>query len=113
TSFDNDEYIVEAIPVREFTEHQYLIFFTKHGMIKKSTLDLYDSPRYTRSMIALNLRKNDELISVNQSDGTNHIFMSSGSGNGLLVDEQEISPVGQRALRSEEHTSELQSRFDL
>ncbi|HLR59880.1 MAG TPA: DNA gyrase C-terminal beta-propeller domain-containing protein, partial [Pseudogracilibacillus sp.] len=69
-----------------------------HGMIKKSTLDLYDSPRYTRSMIALNLRKNDELISVNQSDGTNHIFMSSGSGNGLLVDEQEISPVGQRAL---------------
>src|SRR5699024_11793229 len=51
TSFDNDEYIVEAIPVREFTEHQYLIFFTKHGMIKKSTLDLYDSPRYTRSMI--------------------------------------------------------------
>lgn len=98
TSFDNDEYIVEAIPVREFTEHQYLIFFTKHGMIKKSTLDLYDSPRYTRSMIALNLRKNDELINVNQSDGTNHIFMSSDSGNGLLVDEQEISPVGQRAL---------------
>ena len=98
TSFENDEYVVEAIPVREFTENKYLIFFTKHGMIKKSTLDLYDAPRYTRSMIALNLRKDDELINVYQSDGNNNIFMSSDAGYGLLIAEEEISPVGQRAL---------------
>lgn len=98
TSFENDEYIVEAIPVREFTDKQYLIFFTKQGMIKKSTLDLYETPRYTRSMFALNLRKGDELINVYLSDGTNHIFMSSNAGYGLLIDEQEISPVGQRTL---------------
>ncbi len=98
TSFEADEYIIEVIPVREYTSDQYLIFFTKQGMVKKSTLDLYDSPRYSRSMNALNLRKNDELINVYQSDGTNHIFMSSDIGNGLLIDEQEISPSGQRTI---------------
>ena len=98
TSFDSDEYVVEAIPVREFSANKYLLFFTKNGMIKKSELALYDTPRYTRSMIALNLRKNDELISVYQTDGKQHIFMSSNVGNGLLIEDSEISPVGQRAL---------------
>src|SRR5699024_3970707 len=33
TTFDHDEYIIEAIPVREFSEKQFLIFFTKQGMV--------------------------------------------------------------------------------
>ncbi len=98
TNLDNDEYIVEAIPVREFNPDTYLIFFTKQGMIKKSELNLYNSPRYSRSLIALNLRENDELINVYQSQGNNHIFLGSDAGYGLLIDEQEITPVGQKAL---------------
>lgn len=98
TNLDNDEYIVEAIPVREFKPDTYLIFFTKQGMIKKSELNLYNSPRYSRSLIALNLRENDELINVYQSQGNNHIFLGSDAGYGLLIDEQEIKPVGQKAL---------------
>src|SRR5699024_8617386 len=98
TNLDNDEYIVEAIPVREFNPDTYLIFFTKQGMIKNSELNLYNSPRYSRSLIALNMRENDELINVYQSQGNNHIFLGSDAGYGLLIDEQEITPVGQKAL---------------
>src|SRR5690625_6858947 len=79
TIFDHDEYVIEAIPVREFSEKQFLIFFTKQGMVKKSTLNLYDSPRYSRSMIALNLREDDELINVSQSNGQNYIFLDRKS----------------------------------
>src|SRR5699024_9820306 len=86
-----DEYIIEAIPVREFSEKQFLIFFTKQGMVKKSTLNLYDSPRYSRSMIALNLREDDELINVSQSNGQDYIFLASNIGNGLLIDEKMVS----------------------
>ena len=98
TTFDHDEYVIEAIPVREFSEKQFLIFFTKQGMVKKSTLNLYDSPRFSRSMIALNLREDDELINVSQSNGENYIFLASNIGNGLLIHEKEVSPVGQRTL---------------
>lgn len=98
TNLENDEYIIEAIPVREFTRDTYLIFFTKQGMIKKSELNLYNSPRYSRSLVALNLRKNDELINVSQSQGNSHIFLGSDVGYGLLIDEDEITPVGQKAL---------------
>src|SRR5690625_7332879 len=67
-------------------------------MVNKSTLNLYDSPRYSRSMIALNLREDDELINVSQSTGQNYIFLASNRGNGLLIHEKEVSPVGQRTL---------------
>src|SRR5699024_4951236 len=86
----HDEYIIEAIPVREFSEKQFLIFFTKQGMVKKSTLNLYDSPRYSRSMIALNLREDDELINVSQSNGQDYIFLASNIGNGLLIHDEYI-----------------------
>src|SRR5690625_6180613 len=49
-------------------------------------------------MIALNLREDDELINVSQSNGQNYIFLASNIGNGLLIHEKEVSPVGQRTL---------------
>src|SRR5699024_12132780 len=98
TTFDHDEYIIEAVHVREYYEKQFLIFLKKQGMIKKSTLNLYDSPRYSRSLIALNLREEDELINVSKSNGQDYIFLASNIGNGLLIHEKEVSPVGQRTL---------------
>src|SRR5690625_7891613 len=96
TTFDHDEYVIEAIPVRDFSENQFFIFFTKQGMVKKSTLNLYDSPRYSRSMIALNLREDDELINVSQSNGQNYIFLASNIGNGLLIDDKAVFTLDQR-----------------
>src|SRR5690625_3840139 len=98
TSIDSDELIIACIPVREFTEDSYLTFFTKDGMVKRSKMNLYDSPRYTRPLIGVNLRENDEVVNVNQSDGNGNIFMATNTGYGLWYDESEVSTVGQRAL---------------
>src|SRR5699024_7072085 len=40
---ESDEYIIQCIPIRAFTEGKYLLFFTKDGMIKRSELRLYDA----------------------------------------------------------------------
>src|SRR5690625_35321 len=98
SSIDSDELIIQCIPVREFTDDSYLTFFTKDGMIKRSKMDLYDSSRYTRPLIGVNLRENDEVVSVNQSNGNGNIFIATNTGYGLWYDESDVSTVGQRAL---------------
>ena len=96
-SIERDEYIVESIPVRDFKTNDFLIFFTKNGMVKKSELKLYEAQRYSRPLIAMNLKDGDEVISVNQTSGNSDIFVASNSGYGLWYHESEITPVGLRA----------------
>src|SRR5690625_5424218 len=67
-------------------------------MVKRIKMNLHDSTRYTRQVIGVNLRENDEVVNVKQSDGNGHIFMATNTGYGLWYDESEVSTVGQRAL---------------
>ena len=96
TSMDKGETIIQCIPVREFSDHQYLLFCTKQGMVKKTSLNLYKSNRYSRSLIAINLREKDEVIDVFLTNGKQDIFI-------LIIwamiwfNEEEISPIGLRA----------------
>lgn len=93
---DRDEQIVSVIPVKDFKAPNYLLFVTKNGMIKKSELSLYQAQRHSKPLIAINL-KDDELISVHQSDGSKEIFLSTYLGYGLRFKEDEINPIGVRA----------------
>ena len=98
SSIDQDEHIIEAIPIREFTNDMYLVFFTKNGMIKKSSLDLYDAKRYARPLIAINLKDDDEITNVYLSDGKQEVVVATNTGYALRFNEEEVNPVGQRAL---------------
>src|SRR5690625_4864181 len=107
---ESDEFIIQCIPIRAFTEGKYLLFFTKDGMIKKSELRLYDAQRYSRTLIAINLKDEDELVNVFQTTGESDVFIASNKGYGLWFDESEVSIVGQRArgakaihLKEDEH----------
>ena len=97
-AIDSNESIVSCLPIREFSDDAYLIFFTKNGMVKRSKLELYNASRYTRPLIALNLKDDDEVVNVCQTDGNMSVFIGSNTGYGLWYDETEISVVGQRAL---------------
>ncbi|MBP1967944.1 topoisomerase-4 subunit A [Virgibacillus natechei] len=96
-STGKDERIIQAIPIREFKENNNLIFFTKNGMIKRSELKLYDAQRYSKSLIALNLKTDDEVVNVYQTNGNSDVFLASNRGFGLWYHESEVSIVGQRA----------------
>ncbi|MBP1950929.1 DNA topoisomerase IV subunit A [Virgibacillus litoralis] len=96
-SIDKDERIIQGIPVREFNDENYLVFFTKNGMVKRSELGLYNAQRHSKALIALNLKGDDEVINVFQTDGNSDVFVASNKGFGLWYHESEISVVGQRA----------------
>ncbi|MFC2946912.1 DNA topoisomerase IV subunit A [Virgibacillus sediminis] len=96
-SLNKDEQIIKTIPIREFKDDHYLVFFTKNGMIKRSELKLYDAQRHSKPLIALNIKKGDELIDAHMTDGSYDVFISSNTGYGVWYEESEVSVVGQRA----------------
>jgi topoisomerase IV subunit A len=96
-AIDKDEYIIHTIPVREFKENEYLLFFTKNGMVKRSELKTYEAQRYSKALVALNLKKDDEVVSVCQTKGYSDLFIASNKGYGLWYHESEVPVVGQRA----------------
>ncbi|MEH7554149.1 DNA topoisomerase IV subunit A [Priestia megaterium] len=94
---DKEEQIVRAIPMKEFKENQYLLFFTKNGMVKKSELLQYKAQRYSKALVAVNLKGDDEVVDVYQTDGKKQVFIATRSGYGLRFREEEINIVGTRA----------------
>jgi len=97
TELDGDERVVHIEPIREITSDEYIVFFTKKGMIKRSLLSEYQSKRYSRPLIALNVKKDDELIRVRVTNGNSHIFIATNTGYGLRYEEKDVNVVGQRA----------------
>ncbi|AXI09208.1 DNA gyrase subunit A [Oceanobacillus zhaokaii] len=95
--FDKDERIIQCIPIRNFEKDKYFVFFTKNGMVKRSELMLYNAQRHSKALIALNLKQNDEVVSVHLTDGKSDVFVTSNKGYGLRFKEEEINIVGQRA----------------
>lgn len=91
-----DEKIIQVRPIREFTDNKYLIFFTKNGMVKRTELDKYETQRHARAMVAINLKKGDEVISIKETNGYSDLFLATNTGYGLWYHESEVSPTGQR-----------------
>lgn len=96
-SIDREESIQKAIPIKEFDETSYLLFFTKGGMVKKTELLQYKAQRYSKPLVALNLKGDDELVDVHVTLGQQELFIATKNGYGLWFDEEEVSVVGPRA----------------
>ncbi|WP_284140065.1 MULTISPECIES: DNA topoisomerase IV subunit A [unclassified Virgibacillus] len=94
---EKDERIIECIPVREFEEGSYIVFFTKNGLVKRSEINVYEAQRYSKALIAINLKGNDEVVNVCLTNGYSDIFIASNKGYGLWYHESEVPVVGQRA----------------
>lgn len=95
---DRDEYIIKAIPIADFEKSSsFLLFVTKFGMVKKTELKLYKAQRFSKTLVALNLKGDDQLIDVHLTDGAKELFLATTQGYGLWFDEQEVNIVGPRA----------------
>ncbi|MBH9965118.1 DNA topoisomerase IV subunit A [[Bacillus] enclensis] len=94
---DRDEQVLKAIPVKDFTEEQYLLFITKNGMTKKTELAQYKAQRYSRPLVAINLKSGDTLVDVHLTDGKHDLFLATSQSYGLWFTEEEVSVVGPRA----------------
>jgi topoisomerase IV subunit A len=94
---ERDEDIIQVIPVKDFEINGYLVFVTKNGMVKKTELKQYKAQRYSKPLVGVNLKDDDQVIQVHLTDGTKDIFLISHFGYALWFHEEEISIVGVRA----------------
>lgn len=94
---ERDESIIKAIPVSDFEKEAYLLFATKNGMIKKTELQLYKAQRYSKPLVAINIKGEDELIDVHETDGQQELFLTTYQGYALWFKEEEIGCIGVRA----------------
>ncbi|HLF40216.1 MAG TPA: DNA gyrase subunit A [Acidimicrobiia bacterium] len=87
------EKVQAIIDTRQYEEGRYLFFCTKKGVVKKTLMSEYDSSLRT-GLIAINLREDDELVRVVQTNGTNDIFMVSRDGMTIRFSENDVRPMG-------------------
>jgi topoisomerase-4 subunit A len=94
---DREEQIIKAIPIKDFTMPEFLVFITKNGMVKKTELASYKAQRHSKPLVGVNLKGDDELVDVHHTDGQADLFLVTHNGYGLWFDEEEVSVVGVRA----------------
>lgn len=93
---DKDEEISAVIPVKNFKENEYLVMMTKYGIIKKTPAEYFNNIR-RGGLIAVNLRDNDELISVFVTTGNDDIFAATRNGISIRFKESDVRPMGRTA----------------
>lgn len=92
----SEEEVVAAIPMKTFSETDYFLFVTKNGMIKASAVLNYKPQRYSKTLMAINLKGEDSLISVETVIGNEDIFLASHNGYGLRYSISEVPLSGAR-----------------
>src|SRR5216684_4056495 len=91
-----DERIAALVPVREFSDDQYLLFATKNGVVKKTVLSEFGNPRSV-GIRAINIEKGDELIDVQVTDGKNDIVLATHHGMSIRFHEKDVRDMGRTA----------------
>ena len=92
---ERDEKISAAIPLSNF--EGYLFMATKNGTVKKTKLKDYSKPRKT-GIIAIDLRKEDELVNVVLTDGDKDIILSTKRGKCVKFSERDVRPTGRNTM---------------
>ncbi|WP_078546888.1 DNA topoisomerase IV subunit A [Litchfieldia alkalitelluris] len=96
-SIERDEFIIDAIAVKDFDAPAFFVFITKNGMIKKSELSQYKAQRYSKALVALNLKNDDQVVDVHLTTGDQEVFLATQAGYALWFNEEEVNIVGARA----------------
>ena len=95
--FEQSEKIAAVINTKLFSADEFLMFATKHGMVKKTAIQAYDRSRRD-GIIAINLRDDDELISVRRVKDGQKVLMVSSAGKAIKWDEAEARPMGRDTM---------------
>jgi DNA gyrase subunit A len=93
-SFQPDEKIAAVLDLDDYDSGRFLVLGTRNGMVKKTALAEYDSPRM--GLAAINLRDDDELIGVKLTSGQNDLMFVSRKAMAVRFRESEVRPMGRQ-----------------
>jgi DNA gyrase subunit A len=88
-----DTRIRAIVPVREFSDNEYLLFGTRNGTVKKTALSQYSNVR-VNGIKAIKIEDGDELIDVQVTSGTSDIILGTRQGLSIRFPEQDVREMG-------------------
>ena len=91
------EKITAVIPIKEYTDHEYLFMATRKGIVKKTAIKEYANIR-KNGLTAINLREDDELIEVKKTDETKDIFLVTKYGQCIRFHETDVRKTGRSSM---------------
>ena len=94
-AFQPDEHIAEVLALRDYQVAPYLVLATKSGLVKKSRLTDFDSPR-SGGIIAINLREDDEVIAARLVAPEEDLILISAKAQALRfrASDESLRPMG-------------------
>jgi DNA gyrase subunit A len=94
-AFQPDERIAQVFDLRDYQVAPYLILATRAGLVKKTKLEEYDSPRIG-GIIAINLREDDELISAQLVSPDDDLLLVSRKAMAIrfTATDEQLRPMG-------------------
>ncbi len=94
-AFQPDETIAQVLDLRDYEVAPYLVLATKRGLVKKTALKDYDSPR-SGGVIAINLREDDELIAAELVSAEDDLLLVSKQAQAIRFNasDESLRPMG-------------------
>ena len=98
-NIENDDSIKAFLRLRgslndeEFINSHYVVFATKKGLIKKTSLEAYSRPR-ANGVIAINVLEDDEVVGVRLTNGHNELLMADRNGRAVRFNENTVRAMG-------------------
>jgi DNA gyrase subunit A len=94
---EKGETIRSVVSTKNFPEDQYLMFATEQGMVKKTSMSLYDRSRRD-GLIAINLKEGDQLLDVRRVAEGEDIILVSSDGKAIKWQESEARAMGRDTM---------------
>ena len=94
-AFQPEESIAAVLAIREYDVAPYLVLATERGLVKKTRLAEFDSPR-SGGVIAINLRDGDHLVGAGLVDNVDDLLLVSRKGQSarFAADDTQLRPMG-------------------
>ncbi len=96
-SIENNEKIVNIYAISDFNTDAILLFATKSGAVKLTKLSDFDVSRYSKTMRAMKINKDDEVVSVDMTTNYNDVLITTKKARVLRFDRNDINIVGTTA----------------
>lgn len=87
---------VKKLSDAEFCNSHYVVFCTKNGTIKKTSLSDYSRPR-ANGVIAINIREDDRVVSAVLTNGTDELVIANRNGRAIRFNEDSVRVMGRTA----------------
>ena len=88
-----NEKVNAVLPIKQFDDQHSLIFVTKRGLVKKSSLRDFSNPR-KGGINAINLRENDEVVQVRLTPGNLRFIIGTKKGKAVKFGEEDVRVMG-------------------